>query len=260
MKKPLLLVPVVALAALSSLFLACGGEGAKQVTLGDQTFTDKGTKDASGVPSLELEADNYYFEPTFVRGTAGQKLKLQLTNDSSTLHNISVPALLIDKDIAAKSKIEVDVTLPQSGVLLFLCKLHTAQGMNGELLVGSAQPQAASAATAAPTVKVRDAGALGKILVDNAGRTLYLYKNDVVGSGKSAVTGNLAIAWPPLTLAAGEPLKTADVTGDLTLITREDGTKQVAYKGNPLYYFGQDVAVGDTNGQARGNVWFVLNP
>jgi predicted lipoprotein with Yx(FWY)xxD motif len=150
--------------------------------------------------------------------------------------------------------------LPQSGVLLFICKLHTTQGMNGELLVGDAQPQAASAEVAAPTVKLRDAGPLGKILVDNAGRTLYLYTNDVVGSGRSAVSGTLAVAWPPLTLPAGEPLKTPDITGELTLITRDDGTKQVAYKGMPLYYFAQDTAAGDINGQARGNVWYVLNP
>jgi predicted lipoprotein with Yx(FWY)xxD motif len=251
-----LLVGVVAASGMTG----CGGDGDKQVTLGDQTFTEKGTKDASGMASLEIEADNFYFEPTFVRGTAGQRLTLQVTNDSSTLHNISVPALLIDKDIAANSNAEVDVTLPQSGVLLFICKLHTAQGMNGELLVGDAQPQAASAAVAAPTVKLRDAGQLGQILVDNAGRTLYLYTNDVVGSGRSAVTGTLAVAWPPLTLAGGEPLKTPDLPGELTLITRDDGTKQVAYKGMPLYYFAQDTATGDINGQARGNVWYVLSP
>jgi hypothetical protein len=40
-------------------------------------------------------------------------------------YNISVPALLIDKDIAANSSAEVEVTLPQSRVLLFICKLHT---------------------------------------------------------------------------------------------------------------------------------------
>jgi predicted lipoprotein with Yx(FWY)xxD motif len=260
MNKLLVLLSLLFGVAATSAVIGCSGGGDKQVTLGDQTFTEKGTKDASGMASLEIEADDFFFEPTFVRGTAGQKLKLQLSNDSSTLHNISVPAQLIDKDIAAKSSVEVDVTLPQSGVLLFLCKLHTAQGMNGELLVGDAQPQAASAATAAPTVKLRDAGQLGKILVDNSGRTLYLYTNDVVGSGKSAVAGNLAVAWPPLTLAAGEPLKTPDMPGDLTLITRDDGTKQVAYKGTPLYYFAQDTAVGDINGQARGNVWYVLNP
>jgi predicted lipoprotein with Yx(FWY)xxD motif len=259
MNKLLVLLSLLFVAA-GSAVIGCGGGEDKQVRLGDQTFTEKGTKDASGMASLEMEADDFYFEPTFVRGTAGQKLKLQLTNESSTLHNISVPALLIDEDIAPNSNAEVEVTLPQSGVLLFICKLHTAQGMNGELLVGDAQPQAASAAVAAPTVKLRDAGELGKILVDNAGRTLYLYTNDVVGSGKSNVTGNLAVAWPPLTLASGEPLKTPDITGDLTLITRDDGTKQVAYKGMPLYYFAQDTAAGDINGQARGNVWYVLNP
>jgi len=245
---------------LTAATLACGGGGAKQVKLGDQTFTDKGTKDASGAASFNLGAGDFYFSPTFVRGTAGQKIKLEVANPSNTLHNLSVPALLIDKDVTAKGKAEVEVTLPQSGVLLFLCKYHTGQGMNGELLVGTAQPQAASAATAAPTVKVRDAGTLGRILTDNTGRTLYMYKNDVSGSGKSNVSGNLAVAWPPLILSSGEPLKTPDITGLLTLITRDDGSKQVAYNGQPLYYFAQDTAPNDANGQGRANVWFVINP
>jgi predicted lipoprotein with Yx(FWY)xxD motif len=263
MRKQLLLVPVLAAGVLTSaLLIGCsGGDDEKTVRLGDQTFIDKGTQDASGRTTFIMEADDFYFEPTFVRGTAGQKLTLQIENESSVLHNISVPSQLVDVDLPANGQVDVDVTFPASGVLLFLCKYHTAQGMNGELLAGSAEPAAASAATAAPTVKLRAAGGeLGTFLVDNSGRTLYLYKNDEVGSGKSNVSGNLANAWPPLTLAAGTPIKTPDITGDLTLITRDDGSKQVAYKGQPLYYFAQDTNVGDTNGQARGNVWYVVAP
>jgi predicted lipoprotein with Yx(FWY)xxD motif len=260
MKRLLVIASMCLTVGAASLVLACGGgDEAKTVKLGDQTFNDKGTKDAAGAATLEVEADSYYFEPTFIRGTAGQKIKLDLTNDSSAIHNLSVPALLIDQDIAAKGKAQVEVTLPQSGVLLFLCKYHTTQGMNGELLVGDAQPQAASAATAAPTVKVRDAGALGKILTDSSGRTVYLFKNDVPGSGKSAVSGNTLATWPPL-VVTGSPLKTPDVSGDLTVITRHEGGQQVTYKGNPLYYFARDLAPGDTNGQGVGNNWFVVNP
>jgi predicted lipoprotein with Yx(FWY)xxD motif len=52
-------------------------------------------------------------------------------------------------------------------------------------------------------------------------------------------------------IGGGEPLKTPDLPGELTLITRDDGTKQVAYKGVPLYHFAQDTAAGDINGQAH---------
>ena len=52
-------------------------------------------------------------------------------------------SLGIDKDVPAKGKIDIEVTFPASGVALFTCKYHAAQGMSGELLVGDASPQAA---------------------------------------------------------------------------------------------------------------------
>jgi predicted lipoprotein with Yx(FWY)xxD motif len=79
--------------------------------------------------------------------------------------------------------------------------------------------------------------------------TLYTYNNDVANSGKSAVTGGLLQAWPALTLASGTPAKPSGLTGDLTTITRDDGSKQVAYKGLPLYTFQRDQKAGDVTGQ-----------
>jgi predicted lipoprotein with Yx(FWY)xxD motif len=242
--------------------IACGGgdDKAKDVALGDLKASDHGTKDATGATSLELELDNNYFEPTFVKGTAGQKLTVTLANDSSNLHNFSVPGLAIDQDVQGKEQKTVDVTFPSSGVLLFLCKYHSSAGMNGELLVGDAQPAAASAAVAQPTVKVTNNPTQGPILTDNAGKTLYTYTNDVANSGKSNVSGNLLVAWPALVQASGDPIKGTGISGNLSLITRDDGAKQVAYNGMPLYYFNRDAAPGDANGQALNNVWFVVKP
>jgi len=79
--------------------------------------------------------------------------------------------------------------------------------------------------------------------------TLYTYNNDVANSGKSAVTGGLLQAWPALTLPSGTPSKPSGLTGDLTIITRDDGTKQIAYKGLPLYLFQRDQKAGDVTGQ-----------
>lgn len=131
-----------------------GGASAKTVTLGGTTFNDHGTKDVSGSDGLDLEADSFYFEPTFLRGRPGQTVKLEIENESGTLHNISVKGGTTDMDIPAKGKVEVTLTFPQSGAMLFFCKYHAGQGMNGELLAGDATPQAATganAATPAPT-------------------------------------------------------------------------------------------------------------
>jgi YVTN family beta-propeller protein len=114
----------------------------KSVTLGGVTYADHGTKDVRTLSKLELEADDYYFSPTFLQGKPGQKLTLLVENEASTLHNISIPALGIDKDIPPKGKVQVDVTFPASGMLAVSCKFHGPLGMNGQLLTGGAGPGA----------------------------------------------------------------------------------------------------------------------
>src|SRR5439155_15880201 len=124
--------------------------------------------------------------------------------------------------------------------------------------------QAASAAApaapaAAANVKVAD-NALGKIVTDVTGKTLYINKNDVANSGKSTVSGNTLTVWPVFSIPTGNPVKAPELPGDVAVITRDDGAKQVTYRGMPLYYFARDNAPGDTNGQGIGNVWFVATP
>ena len=118
---------------------APAGKG-KSVTLRGVTYADHGTKDVRNVSKLELEADDYYFSPTFLRGTPGQKLTLIVESEAATLHNISIPALGIDRDIPPKGKVQVDVTFPASGTLAFFCKFHGPVGMNGQLRTGDAAP------------------------------------------------------------------------------------------------------------------------
>jgi YVTN family beta-propeller protein len=116
----------------------------QSIKLGETTFSDHGTRDARGQAELDLEADDYYFGPTFLHGQPGQQLKLEVENESGTFHNISVPGLQIDRDIPPHGTTEIEVTFPQSGAMRFFCKFHAALGMNGELLAGDAPPQPVS--------------------------------------------------------------------------------------------------------------------
>src|SRR5262249_37437941 len=100
------------------------GKG-KSITLGGVTYSDHGTKDVRNVLKIELEADDYYFSPTFLRGNPGQKLTLLVENEASTLHNINIPSLGVDKDIPPKGKIQLELIFPASGVLAFSCKFHS---------------------------------------------------------------------------------------------------------------------------------------
>jgi YVTN family beta-propeller protein len=115
----------------------------KSITLGGVAYADHGTKDARNLSKQELEADDYCFSPTFLRGRPGQTLTLLVENEAGTLHNVSIPALGIDKDIPPKGKVQVDVTFPASGTLALSCKFHGPLGMNGQLLTADAGPSGA---------------------------------------------------------------------------------------------------------------------
>lgn len=95
----------------------------------------------------------------------------------------------------------------------------------------------------------------GGALVNAAGMTLYVFDRDPAGSGKSVCNGPCALNWPPLTAADG-----ASPSGDYATITRDDGRKQWAYKGKPLYLWSKDQKPGDTTGDGFNNVWHVAKP
>jgi plastocyanin len=141
----------IRLARLLVLFLAIGlvasacskktettggsGGGGGQITIGSDKANNKGTASISGKEDFSIEVDSFYFKPTVLKGTAGQQIKLELENESSTLHNFTLADQNIDQDIQAGQKMEVTVKLPASGFLEFFCKYHKASGMVGELSV-----------------------------------------------------------------------------------------------------------------------------
>lgn len=93
------------------------------------------------------------------------------------------------------------------------------------------------------------------VLVNPAGMTLYTFDRDAAGSGKSVCNGPCATNWPPLAAAAG-----AKGSGDWSVITRDDGAQQWAYKGKPLYTWIKDTKPGDRTGDGVNNVWRLARP
>jgi len=90
-------------------------------------------------------------------------------------------------------------------------------------------------------------------LTNSAGMTLYTFDKD--SSGKSVCNGNCATNWPPLTAAAD-----AKAAGDYSVVTRDDGSKQWAYKSKPLYLWIKDQKPGDKSGDGVGSVWKTAKP
>ncbi len=96
--------------------------------------------------------------------------------------------------------------------------------------------------------------AKGKVLTDAKGMTLYTFAKDA--DGKSACNGPCATNWPPL--KAGTDAK---AMGDWSVITRDDGSKQWAYKGKPLYAWVKDTKPGDITGDGFLNgAWSLAKP
>ena len=92
-----------------------------------------------------------------------------------------------------------------------------------------------------------------KILTDEKGMTLYTFDKD--SKGTSACNGGCAANWPPLMADSGAMAK-----GDYSVVTRQDGSKQWAYKGMPLYLWKGDSKKGDMTGDGFNGVWHVAKP
>jgi len=108
----------------------------------------------------------------------------------------------------------------------------------------------ACAAMAAPPTKVE-----GGVLVGSNGMTLYTFDKDTAGSGKSVCNGQCATNWPPLMAADDDK-----ASGDYSVVTRDDGKKQWALKGKPLYYWAKDTKPGEMTGEGVMGAWHVVKP
>jgi hypothetical protein len=101
----------------------------------------------------------------------------------------------------------------------------------------------------APFTKAHDG-----VLAGSNNMTLYTFSKDVSGSGKSVCNSMCATNWPPL-LVDGSPA----VSGGYSIITRDDGKKQLAFNGMPLYFYVKDTKPGDKTGDGRAEgAWQII--
>ncbi len=121
-------------------------------------------------------------------------------------------------------------------------KFLTATTLTAALLAGFASTASAQPATMS-----------GGMLVGTNGMTLYTFDKDTTGSGKSVCNGPCATNWPPLMAS-----DTDKATGDWSIVTRDDGKKQWAMKGKPLYYWIKDTKAGDMTGDGIQGSWHVV--
>ena len=91
---------------------------------------NKGTAEITG-DEIEIEVDDFYFEPTFLKGTPGATVHVVLANEGDAAHTFTSDALGVNEEIAPGATAEVDVTLPMEGAVQFHCDFHDGMGMQG---------------------------------------------------------------------------------------------------------------------------------
>jgi predicted lipoprotein with Yx(FWY)xxD motif len=137
----------------------------------------------------------------------------------------------------------MEIRLFAGGFLLGICCTTVAMADTPE--VATADPGAM------PTVVATRPVPAGTVLADVTGKTLYSSDRDK--AGKSACDSDCSQTWQPLPAAW-----MAKPAGDWSVVEREDGNRQWAYKGKPLYTYAGDNKAGDTNGDGADKSWHAV--
>ncbi len=124
--------PVAAVLAGALLIAACSSSSSGSSSNGGLTgkVNNHGTKTVSG-GTVEVEADDYYFQPTFIKAKPGTKLTLELKNEGKATHTFTSPKLNVDEQLAPGQTKTVTITVPSSGASEFHCTFHQSLGMQG---------------------------------------------------------------------------------------------------------------------------------
>lgn len=85
--------------------------------------------------TVQMEADDFYFAPTFVKGQPGVKATAEVHNEGQAQHTFTIDEQGIDVLLDPGQSTTAEVTLPRSGTLVFYCRFHRDQGMQGAFYV-----------------------------------------------------------------------------------------------------------------------------
>ena len=144
-------------------------------------------------------------------------------------------------------------------LLVAACGSSSSSSSNTTSAAPAATTPASSTASSLSIGAVKGSG--GVYLTGASGRALYLWVAD--SNGQSSCMGACAKAWPPVISATTPTAASGVKAADLGTTTRADGTKQVTYKGHPLYYYVADPGAGSTKGQGStqfGAKWWLVAP
>jgi mono/diheme cytochrome c family protein len=146
---------------------------------------------------------------------------------------------------------------PEDAPKISLTTAQTAAATRTAVPAGASTPQR-------PTVvQVAQIPAVGDILTNDRGFTLYRNKNDKPSA--STCTRTCADTWPPLMVPKDtQPVIGPEARGQVGVFERLDGTYQVSYTDMPtydhvpLYTYSADTEPGDRNGESLFDTWYSI--
>lgn len=94
---------------------------------GTETFTTESF-------DVEVELDNFYFEPTFIKAPGGATATLELHNEGTATHTFTIDALDVDEELAPDATKEIEVELGADTRYEYYCRFHADQGMRGAFM------------------------------------------------------------------------------------------------------------------------------
>jgi predicted lipoprotein with Yx(FWY)xxD motif len=101
--------------------------------------------------------------------------------------------------------------------------------------------------------------ALGQVVLDGRGFTLYRSDKDTTNPVKSTCEAECSREFPPV--LANDRIQFQNLNPALIgTVARKDGTKQVTVGNRPVYRFSKDVVPGMFNGHGAKNSWFAIAP
>jgi plastocyanin len=86
---------------------------------------------ASMAATLQLEADDSYFKPTFIKAAPGAKVTVEIENEGSSSHTFTIDGTSVNEELDPGAKATAEVTVPTNGALQFHCNFHGSAGMVG---------------------------------------------------------------------------------------------------------------------------------
>ena len=149
------------------------------------------------------------------------------------------------------------LSLPAIAASLLIAACGSSSSSSTTSSAANTQAAQTTSSPSSAVVVKSASNALGTILVDSQGRTLYHLSGEQ--NGKFICTSSACVGiWHPL-IAPSSGTPSGEV-GSLGTVKRPDGTVQVTYKGTPLYTFTGDQQSGETKGQGIKDVgtWTVV--